>query len=262
MSNPWIKRERPLVIAHRGYSVVAPENTLPAYELATQVGVDMIETDVNISKDGVLVMMHDWFLGRTTDLKGSAVHDFTIDELRKADAGSWMGKEYTGVKIPTTEEALAFGKKAGVYMCFEVKGGNPKRAVVIADKLVELFKKHDAFEWAFMSSYHHNALESAKKAYPQLLLSPERLPDDVEPDLEEALRQVHRLGAETLQIHHRYLYPDFMQAMRQADIAMWAWPATTEEEILKSIESGADGVMGDDPKLALELVNKLRPIKK
>lgn len=262
MSNPWIKRERPLVVAHRGNSVAAPENTLPAYESATKLGVDMIETDVNISKDGVLVMIHDWYMARTTDLKGAAVHDFTIDELRKADAGSWKGKEFNGVKIPLTEEALAFGKKAGIYMCFEVKGGNPKRANVIAEKLVELFQKYDAFEWAFMSSYHHDALELAKKAYPQLLLAPERLPDDVEPDVDEALRQVRRLNAEVLQIHHRYLYPDFMKAIRDADIALWAWPATSEEEILKSIQTGADAVMGDDPKLAIELVNKLRPIKK
>jgi glycerophosphoryl diester phosphodiesterase len=260
MSNPWIKSERPLVIAHRGNSIAAPENTLPAYESASQLGVDMIETDLNISKDGVLVMMHDWYMGRTTDIQG-AIQDLTIDELRKVDAGSWKGKEFTGVRIPTTEEALAFAKKAGIYMCFEVKGSNPKRANVIAEKLVELFKKYDAFDWAFMSSYHHDALALAKKAYPQLMLSPERLPDDVEPDIDEALRQVHRLGAEALQIHHRYLYPDFLKAMRQADISLWAWPATTEEEIIKSIQSGADGVMGDDPKLAIELVNKLRPAK-
>jgi len=260
MSNPWIKKERPLVIAHRGYSFAAPENTMPAYELAVQAGADMIESDVNISKDGVLVMTHDWCMGRAVKLEG-AVHDHPIEALRKADAGSWKGKDYKDVHVPTTEEALAFAKKSGIYMCFEVKGGNPKRATVIAEKLVELFKKFDAFEWAFMSSYYHDALASAKKAYPQLLLSPERLPDDVEPDIDEALRQVRRLGSETLQIHHRYLYKDFMQAMRKAEIAMWAWPATTEDEIVKSIKSGVDGVMGDDPKLAVELVNKLCPAK-
>ncbi len=261
MSNSWIKSERPLVIAHRGYSVVAPENTVPAYERAIQAGVDMIETDVNITKDGTLVMMHDWYIGRTTDLKG-AIQDFTIDEIRKVDAGSWKGKEYKGVQIPTTEEALAFGKKAGIYMCFEVKGGNPKRANIIAEKLVELFKKYNAFEWAFMASYFHGALELAKKAYPQLLLAPERLPDDVEPDIDEALRQVRQVDSEVLQIHHRYIHQDFMQAIHNADVALWAWPATTEDEILKSINCGADGVMGDDPKLASELVNKLCPAKK
>ncbi len=255
MGNIWRKNNKPLIIAHRGQGVEAPENTLPAYQLAVDIGADMIETDVNITSDGVLVMSHDWYLGRTTDLKG-AVHDLTLAEILQADAGSWFSDDFAGVKIPTTEEALDFAKRSGIQMCFEVKGGNPKRGITIARKMVGLFKKYDAFEWAFMSSYHHEALAEGKKLAPQLMLAPERLPDNVEPDIEEALRQVNNLKAEVLQIHYQYLHEDFIQAMHQHDIAIWAWPATEEDEIQKSIQGKADGIMGDDVRKTVELVGK------
>jgi glycerophosphoryl diester phosphodiesterase len=256
MTNIWIREKKPLVIAHRGHGILAPENTLAAYELAKEAGADMIETDVNITKDGNLVIIHDWRLGRTTDVTGK-VHEYTLDELRKADAGSWFDNKYAGEKIPTLEEAIQFGHKNNIYMCFEVKGGNPERALEISTRLVETLRKADAFEWAFMSSYFHESLAEAKKMAPKLMLAPERIPDDVEPDLEEAFRQVRYLKSNVLQIHYKYLYPNIVKAMREEGIALWAWPTTTEEEIVPAIKTGADGVMGDDPTLAVKLVNQL-----
>lgn len=256
MINPWIRPERPLIIAHRGFSTIAPENTMRAYELAVEAGTEMIEADVNITKDGALVMIHDWYLGRTTNIE-AAVHDLTLEEIQKLDAGSWFGEDFAETRIPTTEATLQFAKQAGVMMCFEVKGANPKRATQVALALIDLFDRHDAFEWAFMSSYWHEALAAAKSKAPQVLLAPERLPDNVEPDISEALRQANNLQAEVLQIHYDYLYEDLLSAMHQENIALWAWPTTSQESIVKAIRSGADAVMGDDPKLEVELVNKL-----
>jgi glycerophosphoryl diester phosphodiesterase len=258
MSNPWIRPKRPLIIAHRGHGVAAPENTLIAYQLAHKAGAEMIETDVNITRDGHLVIVHDWYLGRTTDIKGM-VHDYTLDEIRKADAGSWFDPRYAGERIPTLEEALDFAKKAGMFMCFEVKGGNPMRGTEISTRMVKAFRKADAFDWAFMSSYHHESLAAAKALAPQLMLAPERIPDNVEPDIDEALRQVQDLGANVLQIHYRYLYPTVLKTLRDAGIALWAWPTTVEDEIVPAIKTGADGVMGDDPTLAVTLVDQLCP---
>jgi glycerophosphoryl diester phosphodiesterase len=256
MSNPWIREQRPLIIAHRGHGVAAPENTLAAYHLAKIAGAEMIETDVNITKDGKLVIIHDWKLGRTTNLKGN-VHDHNLDELRKADAGSWFDKKYADEKIPTLNEALQFAQTENMLMCFEVKGGNPGQALEISTRLVAALKEKDAFDWAFMSSYFHESLAEAKTIAPQLMLAPERIPDDVEPDLDEAFRQVRSLKSQVLQIHYKYLYPNIVKAMREEGIALWAWPTTTEEEIVPAIKTGADGVMGDDPTLAVQLVNEL-----
>ncbi len=256
MANSWIRLQRPLVIAHRGDSMSAPENTLAAYQMAYEANAEMIETDVNITKDGHLVIIHDGTLDRTTNFTGY-VHDYTLVELRKADAGSWFSPEFTGERIPTIEEAMEFAKKSGIYMCFEVKGRGSPRSLDIATRLIETIRKYDAFESTFLSSYYHDSLAAAKKMAPQLMLAPERLPDDVEPDIPEALRQAKELGAEVLQLHYKYLYPEVIKAMREADIALWVWPTTTEDEITPALATGADGVMGDNPALAVQLVNQL-----
>jgi len=255
MNNPWIRPQKPLVIAHRGNAVAAPENTLAAYQRAHEDGADMIETDVNISKDGHLVIIHDSKLDRTTNLTGN-VHDYMLEELRSADAGIRFSAQFKGERIPTIDEAFSFSNRHQMPMCFEVKGLGTDRSFVIAKKLVEYISQHNAFDRIFLSSYYHDALLEAKKIAPQLMLAPEKLPDDVEPDIDDALRQATSLNAEVLQIHYRYLYPDVLRTMHDAGIAVWVWPTTLEEEIVPAINTGADAVMGDNPALAKLLVEK------
>jgi glycerophosphoryl diester phosphodiesterase len=244
-SNPWLRPDRPLVIAHRGHCVEVPENTLEAYRRAIELGTEMIECDVNMTRDGELVMIHDWTLDRTTTGSGR-VRELTLDDVRALDAGSWFGSEFTGVRVPTTAEAIELGREAGIQMCFEVKGETPDDYARTADALVELLAQRRALEWAFMASYDHDALALAKRRVPELLLAPERLPDDVPPEPAEAIRQATALGAPALQNHWRFLTPDLMRGVHDAGIAIWAWPTTAESEIAIAIEAGADGVMGDD----------------
>jgi len=91
--------------AHRGDSMNAPENTLPAIVSAVSKGAHQIEIDVKISKDGKLVIMHDWTVDRTTDGSGK-VSDLTLKQLKALDAGRWFGQAFKGIKIPTLREAL------------------------------------------------------------------------------------------------------------------------------------------------------------
>lgn len=256
MTNSWIRPNCPLVIAHRGNGIAAPENTLSAYLRALEDGAEMIETDVNITKDNHLVIIHDGTLDRTTNHTGY-VHDYMLEELRKLDAGSWFDLKFKDERIPTIEEALDFSRANDMPMCFEVKGGGSGKSIEIATRLVKKIDEFNAFERTFMSSYYHDALANAKQIAPHLMLAPERLPDDVEPDIPEALRQADALGAEVLQLHYKYLYPAVLKALHEKEIAVWAWPTTIEEEIVPAIMTGADGVMGDDPLLAVKLVNQL-----
>jgi glycerophosphoryl diester phosphodiesterase len=99
-----------LVIAHRGASGHAPENTLPAFKKAVAMGAAFIETDLQLSRDARFVAIHDSTLNRTTNGQG-AVHDMTLANLRRLDAGSWFGSEFAGERIPTLEELLEFSKK-------------------------------------------------------------------------------------------------------------------------------------------------------
>src|SRR2546421_9101580 len=99
-----------LVIAHRGASGNAPENTMAAFRKAVALGATFIETDLQLSRDARFVAIHDGTVNRTTNGQGS-VHDMTLADLRRLDAGAWVGGEFARHRNPTPEEILGFYKK-------------------------------------------------------------------------------------------------------------------------------------------------------
>jgi glycerophosphoryl diester phosphodiesterase len=257
-TNPWLREYRPLSVAHRGHSIEYPENTLEAYRKAIELGIEMIECDVNITRDGKLVMMHDATLDRTTNGSGR-VSASTWDEIQRLDAGGKFKPEFSGVRVPSTEETLLLYKESGISSCFEVKGGDADESNRIAIALLELFQKHDMLETAFMSSYHHEALHRAKSKCPDLLLAPERLPDDALPDPPEAVRQAKMFSAPVIQHQYTVMNPEVVRDLHENEIAVWAWSTTDEASMLFSIQCGADALMGDDAKLMLEILDRVRP---
>ncbi len=114
-----------LIIAHRGASGHAPENTLAAFRKAVAQGATFIETDLQLSRDVRLVAIHDATVNRTTNGQGS-VQDMTLADLRRLDAGSWFGSEFTGERIPTLEEILEFSKRNDVVFYLEIKPGGSR----------------------------------------------------------------------------------------------------------------------------------------
>ena len=116
------------VIAHRGASAYAPENTMPSFDLAVSQDAGCVEHDLHATKDGVLVCLHDRTLERTTNVRevfprrgqdvregGEIVrrwfvHDFTLAEIQQLDAGSWFGPEFAGVRVPTFDDLLAWAR--------------------------------------------------------------------------------------------------------------------------------------------------------
>lgn len=258
--NPWIRSSRPLSVAHRGHSIAYPENTQIAYRQAIEMGVEMIECDVNLTSDGQLVMIHDSTLDRTTNGRGR-VNAATWDEVQRLDAGGKFDPAFAGERIPLTEETLLLFKEAGIYACFEVKGGDPDVSKRIAIALLGLFIKHDMLEKAFMSAYNHDALKLAKAQCPELLLAPERLPDDAPADPPEAVRQAQSFPAPVLQHQYTVLTPEVIQALHAIDVAVWSWSTTDEASLVLSIELGADAVMGDDVRLMLDVLDRMRPVR-
>ncbi len=257
-TNIWRRDARPLAISHRGHSIAYPENTMPAYQKAVELGAEMIECDVNITRDGTLVMMHDATLDRTTNGAGR-VNAATWDEIQRLDAGAKFDARFAGTRIPSTRAMLQFLRDAGIYGCFEVKGGNVETAKQIAGALIDLFVEMDAFETNFMSSYYHEAMALAKAQVPELMLAPERLPDDAPPDPPEAVRQARALGANVLQYQVTVLVPEVVQVLHANDIALWSWTTNTEQDLAYSIEVGADALMGDDVETMLRVLNQMRP---
>ena len=117
-----MKTHRPWAIAHRGASLEAPENTLAAFRRAMELGADLIELDVHQTSDGHVVVIHDETVDRTTDGSG-AVRAMTLRELRRLDAGSWMGPHFAGERVPTLLEVLEL-TRGQIGLAIEIKAGS------------------------------------------------------------------------------------------------------------------------------------------
>ena len=154
-----------IIVAHRGASYKAPENTIPSFQLAFKEGADFIEGDFWLTKDNEIVCIHDQNTKRAT--KGNiktAVRSSTLAQLKKLDIGSWKGKEYKGTKIPTLQEVLEIipeGK--GIYL--EIKDYRE----IFLSKLAEVLKQYPIpNDKIRIISFNNRALQSAKKYFPEI----------------------------------------------------------------------------------------------
>ncbi len=150
------------VCAHRGAMSTHPENTLPAFEEALRLGAHMIEFDVQLTKDGALVLMHDTTVDRTTDGTGK-VSDLTLTEIKALDAGSKMGSAFAGLRVPTFEEALAVFPK-NVWLNCHLKGGANLGAAT-----AKVIEKTGRLHQAFLAA-KADAAQTARAAVPGILI--------------------------------------------------------------------------------------------
>ncbi len=158
--------QKPWTIAHRGASGYAPENTLAAFDQAIAMKAEFIELDVQMSKDGHLVVIHDTTVDRTTNGKGK-VGDLTLAEIKKLDAGSWFGKRFAGERIPTLEEVLErYSGKIGLVI--ELK--KPKLYPGIEAKVAETIKTYTGKKLMdgklVVISFDHQAVQRFQQIHP------------------------------------------------------------------------------------------------
>ncbi len=155
-----------MVVAHRGFSGKAPENTLAAFTMALEAGVSMIEFDVQISKDNHVVVIHDSTVDRTTNGEGK-VSDLTLEKLKELDAGSWFDEKYTDERIPTLEEALEL-IAPHVWVNIELKSTRVIRNAdtQIAEATVDIVRKKDLLDRVLFSSFNHKLMKYLKELEP------------------------------------------------------------------------------------------------
>lgn len=157
IDNSWSlsskKDNPPLMVAHRGLSSLAPENSVPAFEKAIEYGFDGYEFDIHTTKDGEWVVIHDDTVDKMTDGTG-LVSDFTLEEIRelKLDAGNGT-EDYEELRIPTLDEALSVGKDKDIFPVIEIKSCDEERLPVLMDKLEEYGLTDKAVLIAFNTEY-------------------------------------------------------------------------------------------------------------
>ena len=154
-----------LVIAHRGASGHAPENTLAAFKRAVALGASFIETDLQLSRDAHFVAIHDDTVNRTTNGQGK-VHDLTLADLRRLDAGSWFGSEFAGERIPTLEEILEFSKRHDAVFYLELK---PTGAWGGEHALIGALRQTGEIARTIVISFDAGILEALRRIEPTLM---------------------------------------------------------------------------------------------
>ena len=153
----------PFISAHRGFSTAAPENTLPALEMALAAGADVAEIDVKLTRDGQLVLMHDATLDRTTTGHGS-VGAASLAEIKALDAGSWFGAAFAGTEVPTLDEVLDWSQgRLGILL--EMKNC-PERGPKFIDAVIETIERHDAAGYVIPAGFDHPSVGEVARRRP------------------------------------------------------------------------------------------------
>jgi len=231
MRKPWI-------IAHRGASGHAPENTLAAFERAVQLGAGFIETDLHLTRDAQFVAIHDAALERTTNGRGS-VRDFTLAELRRLDAGKWFDREYMGQRIPTLDEVLDFARKNDVIFYLEVKYD---AAWGMHHSLVAALQKAENAARTIVISFDQTTLAALRRVDPSVMMG--FLADEPGTDhVKDALE----LGARQLCPQASLVTQELVERAHGADLQVATWTVDDAEEMRRVIATGVDGIMTNFP---------------
>jgi glycerophosphoryl diester phosphodiesterase len=227
-----------LVIAHRGASGHAPENTLAAFKRAVALGASLIETDLHLSRDAHFVAIHDDTVNRTTNGQGQ-VHDLTLTDLRRLDAGSWFGSEFTGERIPTLEEILEFSKKNDVVFYLELK---PSGAWGGEHALISALRQSEEIARTVVISFDAGVIGALRKIEPTLMTG--LLFDG---QMDQPLERAVEVGARQLAIRGDLVTPALIAEARKRDLQVVCWTVNQPAHMRMLIEAGVDGIMSDYP---------------
>ena len=247
------------VIAHRGASGVAPENTMAAFRKAVELGAGFIETDLQLSRDARLVALHDDTLERTTNGSGP-VSSKTLEELRKLDAGSWFrpsGHEsasFAGERIPTAEEILAFGREHEIGLHLEVKPTGPSGA---EHAIVGALHASNEVARSVVMSFSASVLKRIHQLDPLVMtgfLFSDRMPSPVTIAVDAGARQfLPRTDRVTR---------DLVADAHAHDLRVVAWTADSHADMQKLIAAGVDGIITDYPDRLVDLLRTTQQAKR
>jgi glycerophosphoryl diester phosphodiesterase len=227
-----------LNIAHRGASSLAPENTMAAFRKAADLGADGLELDVQFSKDGKLVVIHDEQLNRTTNGKG-LVKDYSLAELKELDAGSWFSPEFANETIPTLEEVLA--EFQGMHINIEIKSG-----VIlypgIEKAVLNLVSKYKLEEKVLISSFNHYSLAECKKINPEtgtgiLYMA----------GLYEPWDYAKKLGCYSIHPLFYGVQPEIIQGCKKNGLAIYAWTVDDLTHMKALLQGGIEAIITNRP---------------
>jgi glycerophosphoryl diester phosphodiesterase len=247
------------VIAHRGASGEAPENTLAAFRRAAEAGAQFIETDLQLSRDAQLVALHDDMLDRTTNSHGP-VSAKKLEELRQLDAGSWFSgkglssdgsrgapkESFAGQLIPTLDEILAFARERDIGLYLEMKTPAVSGAELA---LVAALRASGEIMRSVVLSFDLSQLAKVRRYEPLIVTG--YLYDSPVPDV---VRKAVANGSRQLLPRADRVTPELLKEAHASDLKVVAWTVNEPEQAAALVAAGVDGIITDYPREMIALL--------
>lgn len=246
------------IIAHRGANRYAPQNTMPAFEKALEIGVDGTETDVHSTKDGYIVICHNDTVDEMSDGIGK-IADYTFEDIRKLDFGKKFSSEFAGTTLPTVDEYLECMKsdESLSIINIEIKPCKGDRADIVR-KTIDAAKRHGVFDKLLISSFDYKMLVEAKKVdptcqtaylypiYAQILSSWGIRP----------IWLAKRIKCDAIHPHKNFINKLSIKRAHKAGMKVNAWTVNEEKDVIRLIEIGVDGLITDSPDEVKKIIDK------
>ncbi|GGH37531.1 glycerophosphodiester phosphodiesterase [Paenibacillus segetis] len=233
--------------AHRGAAGLYPENTIISFTRALELGATGIETDVQMTKDGHLILIHDENLHRTAGV-AAWVKDLTLEEIKSHEVGSWFHEDYRGEQIPTLEELLTLVKPGEAIINLELKNGVVMYPE-IERKVIEMVQRYELSERVIISSFNHYSLVECKKIAPEIrtgILYME--------GLYEPWDYAKRIGADALHAYKYAVIPELVAAAKEQGVVYHPFTVNEQSEMKALIQLGVAGIITDYPDRLAEIL--------
>ena len=237
-----------LIIAHRGSNKEAPQNTLPAFRLAIEENADGFETDVHVTKDGKLVICHNYTIDATSDGRGD-ITDYTLGELKKFDFGAYFGAEFKGTPLPTLDEFLDLtGASPAEVINIELKSPKQKESGIV-EKTLAAVKAHGLLDRVLISSFDPRILKEVKERdprcrigflYPTIQFSACHFVSDPFPI-------ARRLNAEYIHPMSAVVTKSLVNRAHRKGMKVNVWTVDDEKTVRSLAAMGVDGIITNAP---------------
>ena len=240
---------RTRVIAHRGFSSAAPENTIAAVRAAIEIGADMVEIDVTLTADGHIIVIHDETLDRTTN-GGGLVSDFSLTALQQLDAGSWFAPRFAGERIPTLDTVLD-EVEGRILLNVEIKSESVDRGAV--PKVASSIRKRGMIEQVVVSSFSPTALEQMHSEAPEIrtaVLYNTKFHQGL-----DAVEIVTDLGAAVFNIKRQRLTKKMMRRCREHDVPVGIYTVNKPRRMRRLVKKGVNAIFTDHPDRLFDVLN-------
>ncbi|MCU0873313.1 MAG: DUF1080 domain-containing protein [Pirellulaceae bacterium] len=242
------------IVGHRGWAAVYPENTLVSAKMAVQAGADGTEFDVQATRDGVVVLLHDKTLDRTTNGTGELVTK-TLAELRSLDAGSWKDSQFAGEPLPTLEQQLRALKGTGCQPVIEIKMAG------ISDKVIQAVRDLDMVDQVAVIAFSGEAVREIRSLEPRIpcaWLSSERLTGTPAERADWIAAQAKMYGTDLVDLNYNMLSRDLIAELKARGLKVWCWTVNDPLIMEALMRWGVQSITTDRVDVLVKLREKLR----